>query len=141
MSTAKIGFKHQVTIPKDAFEKLHLEVGDVLEAEVSQGKLVLVPKKLTEKAPAASLTAREQKLLARARGKIKRIRRDLASARGLTAAEADVAVKAGLIARDQRWWWTEDWQKGERESERDLRAGRARALESAEQLLEDLRNG
>ena len=58
MSTTKIGFKHQVTIPIDAFERLHLEVGDVLEAEVQQGKLILVPKKLTEKAPIPKLTAR-----------------------------------------------------------------------------------
>ena len=140
MSTTRIGLKHQVTIPKDAFEKLHLEVGDVLEAEVSQGKLVLVPKKLTEKAPVASLTVKEQKLLATAREKIKRIRRDLASARGLTATEAAVAAKAGLIAQEQRWWWTEEWQKGEREAERDLRASRTKVFENAEEFLEDLRS-
>ncbi len=140
MSTTKIGPKHQVTIPKDVFQRLHLEVGDVLEAEAQQAKLVLVPKKLMEKAPAPRLSAREQKLLGRAQEKIKRIRRDLISARGLTAAEADVAAKAGLIAHDQRWWWTEEWQKGERESERDLRAGRTQAFQSAEQLLEDLRS-
>lgn len=139
MGTTKIGPKHQITIPKDVFERLHLEVGDVLETEVQQGKLVLVPKKLMEKAPAPKLTAKEQKLLARAREKIKRIRQDLASAQGLTAAEADVAAKVWLIAHDQRWWWTEQWQKGEREAERDLRASRTQAFQSAEQLLEDLR--
>ena len=115
-------------------------MGDVLEAEVSQGKLVLIPKKLMEKAPVPKLTAREQRLLNQAQEKIKRIRQDLASARGLTAAEADVAVKAGLIARDQRWWWTEDWQKGERAAERDLRGGRTRGFESASELFEDLRS-
>ena len=140
MSTTRIGLKHQVTIPKDAFERLHLEVGDVLEAEVSQGKLVLIPKKLMEKAPVPRLTAREQRLLAQAQEKIRRIRQDLSSARGLTVAEADVAIKAGLIARDQRWWWTEDWQKGEREVEQDLRAGRTRGFESARELFEDLRS-
>lgn len=140
MSTAKIGFKHQVTIPKDAFEKLHLEVGDVLEAEVSQGKLMLVPKKLMEKAPVPKLTSKEQKLLVRAQGKIQCIRRDIAAARGLTKEEAELAVKAGLIARDQRWWWTEDWQKGEREAERDLRTGRTKTFAGVEQLLEDLRS-
>ena len=140
MSTTKVGPKHQVTIPKDAFEKLHLEVGDLLEAEIFQGKLVLVPKRLVEKAPVAPLTAKEQELVSRARTKISQIRRDLASAQGLTAAEADVAVKASLIDRGQRWWWMEDWQKGERESERDLRRGRAKRFETTEQLFKDLRS-
>lgn len=140
MSTTRIGPKHQVTIPKDAFEKLHLAVGDLLEAEIAQGKLVLVPKRLAEKAPAASLTVKEQEHLRQARMKINRIRRDLASARGLTAAEAAVAAKAGLIDPGQRWWWTEDWQKGERAAQRDIRAGRVREFESAEQLFKDLRS-
>lgn len=140
MSTTKIGPKHQVTIPKDVFERLHLGVGDVLEAEVQQGKLILIPKMLTEKAPAPKLTAKEQYLLGQAREKIKRIRKDLAFARGLSSKEAEVAVKAGLIAEDQRWWWTEEWQKGEREAQRDLLAGRTRAFENAEQLMEDLRS-
>lgn len=140
MSTTRIGLKHQVTIPKDAFARLHLEVGDVLEAEVSKGKLVLVPKKLMEKAPVPKLTAREQQLLTQVQKKIKRIRQNLVSARGLTAAEADVAARAGLIARDQQWWWTEDWQKGEREAERDVRASRTRGFQSASQLFEDLRS-
>ena len=78
--------------------------------------------------------------LARAREKIRRIRRDLASARGLTIEEADVAAKVGLIAQGQQWWWTEEWQKGEREAERDLRAGRIRGFESAEQFFQDLRS-
>jgi len=86
------------------------------------------------------LTAREQKALARAEEKIQRIRQDLASARGLTEEEADLASKVGLIALDQRWWWTEESQRGEREVERDLRAGRTQAFESAEQLLDDLRS-
>lgn len=92
-----------------------------------------------EKAPVLKLTASEQKLLGKAREKIQRIRRDLASGRGLTPEEAKAAVKVGLIARDQRWWWTEEWQKEEREAERDLRAGRTKAFESADQLFEDLR--
>jgi AbrB family looped-hinge helix DNA binding protein len=139
VSITKIGPKHQVTIPKDVFEALHLGVGDILDAEVHGGKLVLVPKRLTEKAPAPKLTSVEQNLLVRARGKIERIRKDLASARGLTSAEADVAARVGLIDADQRWWWTEAWQRGERQAERDLRAGRTKVVESVEDLIEDLR--
>ena len=136
MSTTRIGHKHQVTIPKNAFEKLHLEVGDVLEAEVQQGKLVLVPKRLMEKAPVPNLTARERKALVRARKKIRRIRQDMASARGLTVQEAAAAAKVGVISHDQQWWWTEEWQKGERETERDLHAGRTKVFENAEELIQ-----
>ena len=68
------------------------------------------------------------------------MRQNLTSARGLTAEEADVAAKAGLIAHDQRWWWTEAWQKGERQAERDLRAGRTKPFHDATQLIEDLRS-
>jgi len=33
-------------------------------------------------------------------------------AKGLTRDEAAVAAKAGLIEPDQRYWRTEEWQKG-----------------------------
>jgi len=29
-----------------------------------------------------------------------------------------------LIPADQAWFWTESWQRGEREADEDLRAGR-----------------
>ena len=45
-------------------------------------------------------------------------------AKGLTREEVTVAAKAGLIEPDQQYWWTEEWQKGEREAEADRRAGR-----------------
>jgi AbrB family looped-hinge helix DNA binding protein len=38
VSTTRIGPKHQITIPKDVFDALHLDVGDILEAEVESGK-------------------------------------------------------------------------------------------------------
>ena len=43
MAIIKIGPKHQVTIPKDAFQQLHLEAGDILEARVEGKKLLLIP--------------------------------------------------------------------------------------------------
>src|SRR5438093_1005933 len=111
VSTTKIGPKHQITIPRDVFEELRLDVGDILEAGVERGKIVLVPKQLTEKTPVPKLAPKEQKLLLRARQKIERIRKNLPSSSGLTLEETDVAAKAGLIDQDQRWWWTEEWQK------------------------------
>ena len=49
MAVTKISPKHQITIPKEAFEKLHLEIGDFLEVEAIEEGLLLVPKKLISK--------------------------------------------------------------------------------------------
>jgi len=46
MPITKISPKHQITIPKEAFERLRLEVGDFLEVEVTEEGLLLIPKKL-----------------------------------------------------------------------------------------------
>lgn len=56
--------------------------------------------------------------------KIKAIQENLIDSEGLTRREADIAAKAGLVAEDQKWWWTEEWQTGEREVEADIRTGR-----------------
>jgi len=74
MSTTRIGPKHQITIPKEIFEALNLEVGDFLEAGIEDNTIVLVPKK--------------------------------------------------LIPKDQAWFWTKEWQKGEKEADDDIREGR-----------------
>ncbi|MEW6215625.1 MAG: AbrB/MazE/SpoVT family DNA-binding domain-containing protein [Nitrospirota bacterium] len=49
MPITRISPKHQITIPKEAFEKLHLEVGDFLEVDVTEEGLLLIPKKLISK--------------------------------------------------------------------------------------------
>jgi AbrB family looped-hinge helix DNA binding protein len=49
MQLTRISPKHQITIPKDAFEKFHLEVGDFLEVEATEEGLLLIPKKLISK--------------------------------------------------------------------------------------------
>lgn len=124
MAAVRIGPKHQVTIPKEAFEVLQLSEGDFLEARAEGGRIILTPMQLAAKAPAPRLTPAEQRRLARARAKIARVQRDLLRARGLTTAEAQLAARAGLIDPDQMYWWTEAWQKGERSAEADRRAGR-----------------
>ena len=124
MPAIRIGPKHQVTIPKEVFEALSLDAGDFLDATAERGRIILTPKQLASKAPAPRLAPAEQRTLARARAKIERIQRDLLHATGLTKAETEVAAKAGLIDPDQRYWWTEEWQKGERMAETDLRTGR-----------------
>lgn len=139
MSTTRVRPRHQITIPKDVAERLHLEVGDILEAEAQSGKLVLAPQRAKAREQKPGLSPAEQKTLARVQGKIERIRKDSVSSRGLTPTEAALAVKAGLIASDQQWWWLEDWQQGERQAERDLRSGRTRQFEDAGDLIRDLR--
>jgi len=124
MVAVRIGPKHQVTIPQPVREALNLSAGDFVDATAEGGRIVLTPLQLSAKAPAPRLTAPEQKLLLRARGKIEQIRKDLGRARGLTREEASVAAKAGLIEPAQQYWWTEEWQKGERAAEADHRAGR-----------------
>jgi AbrB family looped-hinge helix DNA binding protein len=132
MALVKVGPKRQITIPKPVFEALRLEVGDLLEVRVRNGKAMITPQQVAKKAPAAKLSPKEQRLLKLAKRKIATIQKDLRRAKGLTRAEADIAAKAGLIAWDQRWWWTEEWQVGEREAQRDLDEGRVETFESAE---------
>src|SRR2546428_9332135 len=131
MSTVRIGPNRQVTIPDDVLEKLELGAGDTLEAEVREGKLVLTPKS------AGAVALEDRKLLQQAKRKIARIRNDMARSRGLTPAEADLAARAGLIQKDQRWWWTEAWQSGERQAGRDLKTGRTRLLDCAGEYPKD----
>ena len=132
VSTVRIGPNRQVTIPQNVLKKLEVGVGDSLQADVEKGKLVLTP-------TSTALAPEEETLLRQAKRKIARIRNDLPRSRGLTCAEADIAVRARLIGSDQRWWWTEGWQAGERQAERDIKAGRAKVYETADQLLKDLR--
>jgi bifunctional DNA-binding transcriptional regulator/antitoxin component of YhaV-PrlF toxin-antitoxin module len=139
MSAVRIGPKHQLTIPKEVFAHLKLEVGDFLDAAAEQGRIVLTPMRLAAKAPALRLSAAAQRILARAKAKIERIQQDLPRSRGLTPEEARVAARAGLIDPDQQYWWTEDWQRGERAAEADVRGGRVRTFASREEFLSELK--
>ncbi len=46
MTLSRVGPKHQITIPREAFEPLGLQPGDYLEVQVRGDALVLVPQKL-----------------------------------------------------------------------------------------------
>lgn len=39
------------------------------------------------------------------------------------------------VPADQRWFWTERWQRMEREADEDVGAGRVRAYEDVDDLL------
>lgn len=66
MSVVKVRPRRQVTIPKEIFNKLHLEEGDFIEAKAEDQKIVLVPKKLVTKANVIPLSKEEQKILKKA---------------------------------------------------------------------------
>jgi len=138
MPIVKVGPKHQVTIPKEVFDKLHLKPGDFLEANAQGGKVVMIPRQFTAKAPAPSLTKREQEVLVKAKEKIEQIQKDILNSQGLTEEEIKIACKVGLIDKDQAWWWTEEWQKGERQAEKDIKEGRVKKFFSVEDLIKDL---
>mgnify|MGYP001046826502 CR=1 FL=1 len=120
MPVVRISPKHQVTIPKEVFDQLHLKVGDFLEAITQQGKIVMIPRKLTAKALAPFLTKKEQEVLSEAKKKINHIQIDLLHSQGLTKEEIKIACKVGIIDPDQAWWWTDEWQKGEREAIKEV---------------------
>ncbi len=73
MPAVKIGPKHQITIPREVYDSLHLEVGDFLDTSVKDNVIVLIPQK--------------------------------------------------LIAKDQEWFWTKEWQQMEREADEAIAKG------------------
>lgn len=141
MPLVKIGPKHQVTIPKEVFESLQLSVGDLLEMRAQNGNGVLIPKRVVARTPAPKLSRKEQTLLTSAKKKIAAINRNIRTTKGLTDAETKIAAKVGLIDPEQRWWWREAWQKGEREAEVDFVNGRvSKSFHSADELIGHLRH-
>lgn len=58
----------------------------------------------------------------------------------------DVSVEDGkivlepkkLIPADQQWFWTEEWQKGEREAQSEIDAGLIKRAHSAKELIKEL---
>ena len=138
MPIVKIGPKHQVTIPKEVFDQLHLKPRDILEAIAQKGKVVMIPRQLTAKAPAPSLTKKEQETILTAKEKIEQIQKDILHSQGFTKEEIKVASKVGLIDPDQAWWWTEEWQKKEREAEKDVKEGKVKKFSNVEDFIKDL---
>lgn len=141
MPVVKIRYKRQVTIPKEIFSQLHLEVGDFVETTVENGRIVMIPKKLVVKAQIVPLIEEEQQVLSKAKRKIDRIREDILHSEGLSPEEIKIATKVGLIDPDQAWWWTEEWQKGEREAEREIKEGKLRGpFDTFEELKATLKS-
>ena len=84
------------------------------------------------------ISQKEQETLSRAKEKIEQIQKDILHSQGLTKEEAKVASKVDLIDPDQAWWWTEEWQKKEREAEKDVKEGKVKRVTNVEDLIKDL---
>jgi len=140
MPLRKVRKFYQVSLPAQLSKRLGIAEGEYVEMQETKEGILVKPVAVTERVPIARLTAKEQRILLKAKDKVARIKKDLLSARGLTEEEARVAAKAGLIDPDQAWWWFESWQKGEREAEKDLKAGKVKEFENVEDLIKDLRS-
>ena len=49
-----------------------------------------------------------------------------------------VLIPKKLVDKSQAYFWTKKWQEAEREADEDIKAGRVRAFDSAEELIKDL---
>ncbi len=43
-----------------------------------------------------------------------------------------------LVDKSQAWFWSKEWQEGEKEIDEHIRAGRVKTANSLDELLEDL---
>jgi AbrB family looped-hinge helix DNA binding protein len=49
-------------------------------------------------------------------------------------------VPATIIPKDQRWFWTPEWQRKEREADEDIALGRVKEFASVDELIKDLKS-
>ena len=54
------------------------------------------------------------------------------------SAEGEIVIQTEERDPDQWWFWTEEWQKGEREVDEDKAAGRVSAPMTGEEFLAEL---
>ncbi len=45
-----------------------------------------------------------------------------------------------LIDKSQTYFWTREWQEGEREADEDIRAGRLKTFNSVDELIAELKS-
>ena len=47
-------------------------------------------------------------------------------------------VPKRLVDKSQAYFWTKKWQESEKDADRDIKAGRVKVFDSAEELAKDL---
>ncbi|MBI2979592.1 MAG: AbrB/MazE/SpoVT family DNA-binding domain-containing protein [Chloroflexi bacterium] len=52
--------------------------------------------------------------------------------------EKAVLVPKRLVDKSQAYFWTKKWQEGEQEADEDIKTGRVKVFDSAEELVKDL---
>jgi len=52
--------------------------------------------------------------------------------------DAKRRIKPQQVPKDQEWFWTEEWQRGEREVDEALARGEYKSFDSVDALLADL---
>jgi antitoxin MazE len=85
---SKVTRHGQITLPAPIRKSLGIEEGDMVEIEVIEDRVMLVPKRLVDKS--------------------------------------------------QAYFWTKEWQEAEKKADEDVKAGRIRVFDSADELMKDL---
>lgn len=49
-----------------------------------------------------------------------------------------VLIPVVTIEKDQAWFWTNEWQQGEEEAQRDIEQGNVKTFDTVEALFDDL---
>jgi len=52
--------------------------------------------------------------------------------------EKAVLIPKKLVDKNRTYFWTKEWQEAEREASEDIKAGRVKTFDSAEELIKDL---
>jgi len=52
--------------------------------------------------------------------------------------EKAVLIPKKLVDKNQAYFWTKEWQEAEKEASEDIKAGRVKTFDSAEELIKDL---
>ncbi len=131
MAVVKVNITGEGHIPlgPEVLARVYMWAGDEVEIEpVTRGVLLIKSRSL----------AQEEARLSQVRRKMARIRDNLAAAEGLTLDEILLAAQYNLIDPEQGYWWSEEWQVGEREVEQERETGQVAAFESVDALLADL---
>lgn len=75
------------------------------------------------------------------RPKLIQIKHKIKKRVGLTRKELKFAIKAGLLSKEEAWFWTTEWQIREQEADEAIRKGEVFGpFESMEELIKALKN-
>jgi len=62
----------------------------------------------------------------------------MTSRSGISRSYLGIEMPKKLIDKNQAYFWTKQWQKGEKEAAEDIKAGRVKTFDSVDELIKDL---